>query len=147
MFNIKNMLCLLALTALLYSCGQKADYKTERDNVMKFHDVVMEDHALLLANQMKLDSMLKNLSAVQKKYPAIDTAKEKIVITIALESLKHAEEQMNTWMQQFEPDVTGKSENDAVAYFKAERLKIEKIDSLYKGQIKASNQYLAQFRK
>jgi hypothetical protein len=147
MFYIKNMIRLLALTVMLYSCGQKGDYKAERDNVMKFHDVVMEDHAVLIANQMKLDSLLKNLPAVHKKYPALDTSKEKVVITIALESLKNAERQMNNWMQQFEPDVTGKSEEDAVAYFKAERRKIEIIDSLYKGQIKASNLYLAQFNK
>lgn len=138
---------MLMFSAILISCSQKADYKTERDEVMKFHDVVMADHGLLIDNQMKLDSMLKDLSGLQKKFPAIDTAKEKVVIGIALESLKNAENLMNDWMHKFEPDVTGKSNDEAVAYFKAERQKIGKIDSLYKGQIKASNSYLAQFRK
>jgi len=144
---MKRILFLLAFVAIASACTQPADYKTERDEVMKFHDVVMEDHGILVDNQMKLDSMLKNLMALKQKFPAIDTAKEKVVLQISIESLNRAETLMNDWMHRFEPDVTGKSNEEAIKYFKAERVKIAKIDSLYKGQIKASNQYLSQFRK
>jgi len=144
---MKRFLLLLAITAVVAACSQPVNYKTERDEVMKFHDVVMEDHGKLIDNQMKLDSMLKDLPGLKQKFPAIDTTKEKVVLQISLESLKRAETLMNDWMHQFEPDVTGKSNEEAVKYFKAERIKIAKIDSLYKGQIKASNQYLVQFRK
>lgn len=144
---MKRFIFLFAMASVAMSCTQKVDYKTERDEVMKFHDVVMEDHGILVDNQMKLDSMLKNLPALKQKFPAIDTAKEKVVMTIALESLKSAESLMNDWMHKFEPDITGKSNEEAVTYFKAERQKIARIDSLYKGQIKASNLYLSQFRK
>lgn len=138
---------MLAVAGIAISCTQTADYKSERDEVMKFHDVVMEDHGILVDNQMKLDSMLKNLPALKQKFPAIDTVKEKVVMTIALESLNHAENLMNDWMHKFEPDITGKSNGEAVTYFKAERQKIAGIDSLYKGQIKASNLYLSKFRR
>jgi len=107
----------------------------------------MEDHDILIANQLKLDSMLKDLPALKKKFPLIDTAKERVVIQLAIASLKDAESLMNEWMHEFEPDISGKSNAEAVKYFQAERLKIANIDSLYKGQIKASNQYLAQFHK
>ena len=147
MLSIQRIFCLLTCSAVLFSCNPKTDYKAERDEVMKFHDVVMADHGVLVNNEMKLDTMLRNLSALKKDFPSVDTAKEKVVINIALESLKNAENKMNDWMHQFEPDVTGKSNDEAVAYFKAERQKIGKIDSLYKGQIKASNQYLSQFKK
>ena len=133
--------------AIAAACSEPVNYKTERDEVMKFHDVVMEDHGVLIANQMKLDSMLKDLPALKQKFPAIDTAKEKVVLQLAIASLADAEELMNDWMHKFEPDVSGKSNEEAVIYFKAERAKIAKIDSLYKGQIKASNHYIAQFRK
>lgn len=144
---MKRYLFLLAIAVFAIACTQTVNYKTERDEVMKFHDIVMEDHGILVDNQMKLDSMLKNLPALKQKFLAIDTAKEKVVMTIALESLKSAENLMNDWMHRFEPDITGKSNEEAVTYFKAERQKIAKIDSLYKGQIKASNLYLSKFRK
>jgi hypothetical protein len=144
---MKRFLSIVAVMAIVAACSEPVNYKTERDEVMKFHDVVMEDHGILIANQMKLDSMLKDLPALQQKFPAIDTAKEKVVLQLAIASLADAETLMNDWMHKFEPDVSGKSNEEAVVYFKAERAKIAKIDSLYKGQIKASNQYIAQFRK
>lgn len=114
---------------------------------MKFHDIVMEDHGTLVNNGMKLDSLLKDLPALKNKFPDLDTLKEKATMTATLERLNKAEDLMNDWMHKFEPDITGKSNEEAVRYFKAERIKIEKIDSLYKAEVKLSGTYLAQFRK
>jgi GTP1/Obg family GTP-binding protein len=107
----------------------------------------MEDHGKLVDNQMKLDTLIKSLSSVKTKYPAIDTLKEKKAMKDALQRLNTAEELMNDWMHKFEPDVTGKSDADAVAYFKAERIKIGRIDSIYKAEIRLSGDYLSKFRK
>lgn len=136
---------LCAITAI--SCTQKANYKTERDEVMKFHDVVMEDHGSLVANEMKIDSLMKDLPALKKEFPELDTLREKGVLKATLERLTVAENLMNDWMHKFEPDVTGKSDEDAVQYFKNERVKIARIDSLYKVEIKSSTTYLTKFRK
>ena len=114
---------------------------------MKFHDVVMEDHGILVNNQMKLDSMLKEMPALKTRFPSTDTLKEKEVMKATLSRLNVAEELMNDWMHKFEPDVTGKSNEDAIKYFRAERIKIGKIDSLYKAEIQSSDAYLKQFRK
>ncbi|MNY83295.1 hypothetical protein D3C86_2259730 [compost metagenome] len=54
---------------------------------------------------------------------------------------------MNDWMHNFEPDVTGKSNEDAVQYFKDEKAKIAEVDSLYKKEIASSNAYLERFKK
>jgi len=144
---MKAILALFALAVIAGSCTPAADYKSERDEVMKFHDVVMEDHGKLVDNQMKLDTLIKSLSSVKTKYPAIDTLKEKKAMKDALQRLNTAEELMNDWMHKFEPDVTGKSDADAVAYFKAERIKIGRIDSIYKAEIRLSGDYLSKFRK
>lgn len=144
---MKIFLAVLACATVAISCTQSANYKDERDEVMKFHDVVMADHGVLVNNQMKLDTMLHDLPALKIKYPALDTAKEKVVMTTTLDRLNKAEDLMNDWMHKFEPDVTGKSNEDAVKYFKAERAKIGKVDSLYKAEIKSSDDYLAQFKK
>lgn len=144
---MNKMILVIALMALATACTTGVNYKTERDEVMKFHDVVMEDQGKVVDNQMKLDSLLKNLSALNKQYPTIDTLKEKGLMTATKIRLEKAEELMNDWMHKFEPDITGKSNEEAVVYFKAERVKIVKIDSVYKTEIKASDAYLSQFKK
>lgn len=144
---MKIFLAVLACATIAISCTQSANYKDERDEVMKFHDVVMADHGVLVNNQMKLDTMLHDIPALKAKFPALDTAKEKVAMTAALDRLNKAEDLMNDWMHKFEPDVTGKSNEDAVKYFKAERAKIGRVDSLYKAEIKSSDDYLAQFKK
>ncbi|MNY82604.1 hypothetical protein D3C86_2248100 [compost metagenome] len=58
-----------------------------------------------------------------------------------------AEDSMNDWMHKFEPDVTGKSNDEAIQYFEAEKAKIATIDSLYKVEIKVSGEYLSKFKK
>ena len=114
---------------------------------MKFHDVVMEDHGKLIDNQMKLDTLLKSLPVLKTKYPALDTLKEKDAMKVIQARLNKAEDLMNDWMHKFEPDVTGKSDADAVAYFREERIRIGRVDSVYKAEIRLSGDYLFKFSK
>ncbi|MBB6502946.1 hypothetical protein [Pedobacter cryoconitis] len=144
---MKLFLAVLVLVTGAVACTQPQSYKAERDQVMKFHDIVMEDHGVLVNNQMRLDSMLKGMTALKTRFPSTDTLKEKEVMKATLDRLNKAEELMNDWMHKFEPDVTGKSNEEAISYFKAERAKIGKIDSLYKVEIKSSSAYLSQFKK
>jgi len=137
----------LITAACMQQNKDTTDYKAVRDEVMQFHDVVMGDHSALVNNQMKLDTLLKNLSGLKTKFPDIDTLKEKQAIATMIKDLSSAEDQMNDWMHKFEPDVTGKSNEVAVQYFKDERKKIERIDSLYKQEIKLSDDYLIKFKK
>jgi len=114
---------------------------------MKFHDVLMEDNSTLVNNGMKIDSLMKNLPALKSAFKELDTLKEKEVMLAMVARLNKAEELMNNWMHTFEPDITGKTNEQAITYFKAERIKIGKIDSLYKQEIKSSTDYLLKFRR
>ncbi|RZK81366.1 MAG: hypothetical protein EOO92_04780 [Pedobacter sp.] len=131
---------------MLFGCGQAkketADYKAVRDEVMQFHDVVMGDHGVIVQNEMKLDTLLKTLKLRKQKSPELDTVKERRDIEAMIASLVKADEAMNDWMHKFEPDVEGKSNEEAVRYFKSEKTKIAAIDSIYKQEIKQSNGYL-----
>jgi len=129
------------------ACSPTADYKKERDEVMVFHDKVMADHGLIVENQMKLDTMTRNLAALKLKFPDLDTLKEKEHMLALIAELNAAEEQMNTWMHEFEPDITGKSNDEAISYFKNEKLKIRAVDSLYKEEIKLSGGYINKYQK
>lgn len=144
---MNKIIAVLALAVAATACTQSRDYKTERDEVMKFHDVVMEDHGKLVDDQMRLDTLLKAMPKLKQQFPKLDTLQEKSMMKETQGRLNRTEDLMNNWMHQFEPDVTGKSNEDAVRYFKAERVKIGKIDSVYKAELKLSDAYLAKFKK
>lgn len=144
---MKKLTGVLVLALGAMACTQNTDYKQERDDVMKFHDVVMGDQGVVVNNQMKLDTLLKDLKGLKTKFPDIDTVKEKETIKDLLADLTKAEDGMNDWMHKFEPDVTGKSNEESVKYFKAEKVKIMAVDSLYKKEIKSSGDYLSKFKK
>ena len=143
-----NKFAVLTVIALaLVSCKPQTDYKEKRQEVIKVHDVVMADQGKVVDKQMQLENMLKDLPAVMAKNPTIDSIKEKDSIIIVRDRLLKAEEAMNTWMHEFEPDVTGKSDEAAIAYFEAEKLKIEKVDTLFKQELKNADAYLSKFKK
>lgn len=146
---MKNILGIVLIASVAVACNQKkeTDYKVVRDEVMKFHDVVMADHGVIVNNQMKLDTLLKDLKGLKLKFPEVDTLKEKDAIATLIKDLTTAEDSMNDWMHKFEPDVTGKSNEVAVAYFNEEKAKIAAVDSLYKKEIGLSNAYLEKFKK
>lgn len=138
---------MLSIVAMACSQTTTTDYKTERDEVMKIHDVVMGDHSAIVNNQMKLDTLLNDLKGLKVKYPEVDTLQEKEKIKGLIDDLSKAENLMNDWMHKFEPDVSGKSNEESISYFKAEHVKILAVDSLYKKEIKLSDEYLSKFGK
>lgn len=145
--SINKFNFLIVLASAFASCKQQPDYKASRDEVINVHDVVMADQGKVVDQQMRLNDMLENLSALKLKNPEIDTLKERDSIAIVRDRLNVAEEAMNTWMHEFEPDVTGKSNAEAVAYFQAEKQKIEKVDTLFKAELKRAEAYLSKFKK
>lgn len=144
---MKKLIITASIVGVMFSCSQPVDYKAERDEVMKTHDLVMADHGIVVKNQMAIDSLLQNLGALKQRFPTLDIAHEKVLMEEKVARLKAAEELMNDWMHQFEPDIEQKSNEEAAAYFKAEKIKINRIDSLYKAEISASNSYLSAFRE
>ena len=133
-------------TAFL-ACKPSVDYKQKREEVIRYHDVVMADAGQVVDKQMRLTSMLKDLHALKTKNPGIDTLVEKDSILAVQAKLNHADEAMNDWMHHFEPDVTGKSDSEAIAYFEGEKVKIQRVDSLFKQEIKLADRYLGKFKK
>jgi hypothetical protein len=139
--------CAILLVVLLYSCKPAVDYKEKRDEVIAYHDVVMADAGKVMDLQLRSTDMLKNMAAVKAKNPALDTVVEKKSILELQARLNKADDAMNDWMHKFEPDVTGKSNEQAVAYFESEKTKIQHVDSLFKQEIKFANSYFSKFKK
>jgi hypothetical protein len=143
----KRILGMVLIMAAFLSCKPQGDYKKDRDEVIKVHDLVMADHGKVVDKQLALEDMLKGLRTLKAKNLGIDTLKEKDSIIIVRDRLEKAEEAMNTWMHEFEPDVTGKSNEEAIAYFRAEKDKIQQVDSMFKKELKSTDSYLSKFKK
>lgn len=129
------------------ACKPAVDYKQKREEVIKYHDVVMADAGQVVDKQMRLTAMLKDLAALKTKNPGLDTLVERDSILAVQARLNHADEAMNDWMHHFEPDVTGKSDAEAITYFEGEKVKIQRVDSLFKQEIKFADCYLSKFKK
>lgn len=143
---MNKITAILLAVGLFYACEASVDYKKVRDEVMSFHDVVMSDHGVIVGNQMKLDTLIGDLKGLKSRFPEVDTLKERLQMLAIKNDLIKAEEDMNIWMHEFEPDVSSKSNEEAVKYFQQEKLKIAAVDSLYKAEIALSNAYLNKFK-
>jgi hypothetical protein len=145
---MKHQLLTITMFATVFlACKPAVDYKQKREEVIKYHDVVMADAGQVVDKQMRLTSMLKDLGGLKAKNPEIDTLVEKDSILAVRAKLNRADEAMNDWMHHFEPDVTGKSNAESIAYFEAEKLKIQRVDSLFKQEIRFADRYLSKFKK
>ncbi|KQC01143.1 hypothetical protein [Pedobacter sp. Hv1] len=141
---MKNIIQVLVLLGMMMSCTPKENNENVRAELMKFHDQLMMDNEAIIGNQMKLDTLLKDLKGLKVKYPAIDTVKEKANINEMLKRLTQVEDKMNDWMHNFNADFKDPSPEATLQYFKAEREKIAAIANAYQQEINSSNAYLNQ---
>lgn len=144
---MKKLILIAAIAIFAVACQPKTDVNTIKEETMKLHDVVMADHSKIIGNQMKIDTLLKNLGDLKTKFPTIDTAAEKIEMQKLMTDLVKAEESMNDWMHNFNGDFKNEADTAIYNYYKNEHDKIAKVDELYKSEIKKSDTYLAKFKK
>lgn len=123
-------------------CSETLDYKIVRADVVKLHDKLMVDGEKAIHNKIALDTFLvRDLP----KLKDVDTAAERIKINQLVLLIDEADESMMDWMQNFKADVEGMSNEKAVEYFKSEKQKLVKMDSLYKVALVGSEAYLKKY--
>lgn len=127
----KIFLFVLATMSLAACSDTKNQEKAVLDDVIKMHDTVMAHSDQLMHDKMKLDTLLKT---------ADDTAKSKI--TQLITSLTKADDQMENWMQKFEPDQKGKSHEEVMKYLNTQKAQIKSIDSAITATVKQSADYI-----
>ena len=130
-------LSILILAGLFLAACSSDNKKQEKDllnNILKVHDKLMGQDETLMKNKMQIDSLLK--------LPAKDTAEKTNIKAIELK-LTSAEEAMETWMQKFEPDLTGKSHDEIVKYYNEQKKGIMAVDSQMNIAITESTKYLS----
>lgn len=123
----------MVMVCLWFSCKQEQDYKDIRLEVVAIHDKVMSDADLANSQKSVLDSIYRSF-----KSSGEDTVK----LAETIRKVDEANQQMENWMNRFEPDVSGKSNEEALHYFKSELKKINDLDKQFKTVISLSDRYL-----
>ncbi len=118
---------------ILCSCAdKKAQEKAALDSIINVHDKVIREDEQLMKNKLLLTGYNN-----KKVKAANDTAKESYPPRLTL-----ADSAMDTWMHAFQPDQTGKSHDETMAYMSKQKKQIMQIDSQLSEAISASNKYL-----
>jgi hypothetical protein len=132
--------------AMITGCKSEPDYKAVRQEVMDLHDKVMGDGEKAVKNKMVLDTLARvKLKELKMGKPDLDTTEEKRNISLLITKLTKADDNMMDWMHNFQPDIEGKSNAEAVKYFQVEMGKIKKLDGEYKQALDESDAYLKKF--
>lgn len=130
---IFSSLLAMVMVCLWFSCKQEQDYKDIRLEVVAIHDKVMSDADLANSQKSVLDSIYRSFEIA-----GMDTVK----LAETIRKVDEANQQMENWMNRFEPDVSGKSNEEALCYFKSELKKINDLDKQFKAVIGRSDRYL-----
>jgi hypothetical protein len=100
-----------------------------------------------ITKKMQLDTLLIKLDSLYRLKLVSDTTAEKQKINDLRKQLGHADEEMDAWMHGFQPEIDGKSKEEAIRYFESEKVKISSLDTLYQKVLAESDKYLTKFKK
>ena len=133
---MKRILLILLTASALFGCSnKKAEKSAVMDQVMKVHEKVMEVDGQVIANRMKLDTLLKDNTLAAK-----DTALQ------LNKKLTAAEDAMEDWMHKFDYEQKGKSDDEVITYMNDQKKLIMAIDSQLNIAVTESNLYLKKIK-
>lgn len=131
----KILLAVLCLTGALYACSNNQDEeKKQLNEILAVHDKVMNESELAVKNKTQLDSLVKKYNP--------DTAKTNKPAALS-KQLDDADNAMENWMHQFNPDYTGKSHTQVMEYLHSQHLHLLQVDSLLNAANSQTASYLS----
>lgn len=150
MFTISKKSTVIALLAIcsfifIAACKNKADYTDIRKQVLAMHDKVMADEGKAEGKEMQFKILLKSgFKKVKLIQPGLDTVTVRAQINLLNMKLNDADDQMENWMCAYKNNFKGKTDQETLAYFNEQKIKVAKLDSLYQSALKQSDNYLNQ---
>ncbi|HVW96740.1 MAG TPA: hypothetical protein VHA56_12295 [Mucilaginibacter sp.] len=135
---MKKTLFILLIASAFCGCknaNKDAEKSAAMKDVMAIHEKVMDVDGQVIANRMKLDTLLKQTELASK-----DTAE------MLKKKLSDAEDSMENWMHHFDYEQKGKSDDEVISYMKEQKKLITAIDSQLNVAVAESNQYLKKIK-
>ncbi|WP_461453109.1 hypothetical protein [Mucilaginibacter sp.] len=140
-------LIILCAPIVISSCKHDADYLAARKQVLDIHDKIMNEDGMAENDEIRFNALLKSgLKQLKLRQAGLDTSLTRIQINALNKKLGYADDQMESWMHAYNNDFKGKTSQETLEYFTAEKIEVLKIDSLYKDVLKASGNYLKQLK-
>jgi hypothetical protein len=139
---MKRTLVIAIAVLALSACNQKEKEKTLLDDIMKTHDKVMGHDELLMKNKMKLDTLLQ-----PGRITGSDTLQQRATIRAMGYMLSVADNSMEQWMKNFQPDIKGRSHDETMDYLTDQKKKIIAVDSQLNVAVDQSSDYLKHYIK
>jgi uncharacterized lipoprotein NlpE involved in copper resistance len=134
---IKKALFIALTGFILLGCNnEKQQEKALLDQVIKVHDKVMAADEVVMKD--------KNQLIVLSKTDTTAVAKDSIAHYVNL--LAVADDTMMNWMNNFNPDFTGKSHTEIMNYLGKQQQQVTKIDTKLDSIVSVSNQYLLKIK-
>lgn len=143
--RLKNYAFLILFFFLAACNNTKQEQANLQKEVIDNHDVLMVKMDNIMNNKLKLDSLKANLKSIIQKYPATDTAALKLSIDSLKTELTNADEAMMNWMHQFNPDHSGKSHEEVMAYLNDQKVKIDSVKTLFDQSLSKSEQQISKY--
>lgn len=111
--------------------------RSQSDSLYK---AVMEGHELSMA---KMGEIVKYQKIIKQRTDSLAGLKAKNAslqagLDSAWRSLNEAEELMNKWMQDFDPDKAGNTEKDKAAFYSKEKAKIDTVNARISSSIEGA---------
>ncbi len=128
---MKNISCILISFGLLMGCSNGAKEESDlKNDIISMHEKMMNNDEALMKNKMKLDTLLK-------------LKKDTVALKPLVAKLSAADNAMDKWMSQFQPDMTGKSHDEVISYYNGQKKLVLAVDSQINNAINESNKYLS----
>ena len=128
---MKNIAYILFAFILLNSCSNNAKEESDlKNDIISLHEKMMNNDEALMKNKMKLDTLLKQ-------------SKDTLVLKPLVAKLNSADDAMDKWMSQFQPDMTGKSHDEVISYYNNQKKLVLAVDSQINTAINESNKYIS----
>lgn len=134
----KFIIIQLGLTLLFFAaCKTELDANAVKKEVLNIHDKLMMDGEKVVKNRIKLDSILKS--------GKIKSAEDSLKMANLINQLNKADERMMDWMHFFKDDFKGKNEQENMAYYKLQMIKVRAIEDQYIQVTKVSDSVLKNY--
>ncbi len=112
----------------IHSCkDQKAEQKQLHEEVMKTHDELMMDMDKIMSNKSALSQIRSKLDSLKNQNANLDTTSLNSEINSMKVNLDSSDDAMMKWMNNFNPDYTGKTSSKIMTYLSAQKIKIDSV--------------------
>lgn len=143
--KLKNSLLILFLFVLAACDNSKQEQADLQKEVIDTHDILMVQMDDLMNKKLKLDSIAADFETAVVKQPSTDTIALKSTIDSLKSELTKADDSMMQWMHQFNPDYTGKSHEEIMAYLNEQKVKIDSVKTLFTTSLTKSEALISKF--